>query len=69
MELLEGCKLVEQTDDRIVQEYRFGERGLIRMIGNPNPPPDERQKCINNVAKILMKGYQRHLAEQQKNEA
>ncbi len=70
MELLKGCKLVELTDDRIVQEYRFGESGVIRMIGNPNPPPKEHQECINNVAKILFKGYQRSLkAEQEKNGA
>lgn len=70
MELLKGCKLVELTKDRIVQEYHFGETGVIRMIGNPNPPPKEHQECINNVARILMKGYMRKLkAEQEKNGA
>ncbi|MCC8160084.1 MAG: hypothetical protein LIO53_01990 [Oscillospiraceae bacterium] len=70
MELLEGCELVELTEDRIVQEFHFGETGVIRMIGNPNPPPKEHQECINNVAKILLKGYQRRLrAEQEQNGA
>ena len=70
MKLLEGCELVELTDDRIVQEYHFGESGVIRMIGNPNPPQKEHQECINKVAKILLKGYQRSLkAEQEKSGA
>lgn len=70
MKLLEGCELVELTDDSIVQEYHFGESGVIRMIGNPNPPQKEHQECINKVAKILLKGYQRSLkAEQEKNGA
>lgn len=70
MKLLEGCELIELTEDRIVQEYRFGESGVIRMIGNPNPPPKEHQECINKVAKILFKGYQRNLqAKQEKNGA
>lgn len=70
MKLLEGCELIELTENRIVQEYRFGESGVIRMIGNPNPPPKEHQECINKVAKILFKGYQRNLqAKQEKNGA
>lgn len=59
MQLLEGCELVELTEDRIVQRYRFGESGVITLIGNPNPPPEAHQELINNVAKILFKGYQR----------
>lgn len=59
MKLLDGFELVELTEDRIVQEMRFGENGVIRMIGNPNPPPEEHQECINEVARILYKGYLR----------
>lgn len=65
MKLLDGYKLVELTDDKIVQEKRFGENGVIRVTGNPNPPPEARQETINNVAKILFKGYQRSLKEKQ----
>lgn len=66
MRLLEGCELVELTEDKIVQEYHFGDSGVIRMIGNPNPPPKEHQECINRVASILYKGYRRSLKENQK---
>lgn len=66
MKLLKGCKLVELTEDRIVQEFHFGESGVIRMIGNPNPPPKEHQECINNVARILMKGHMRRKQEEEK---
>ena len=66
MELLEGYELVELTEDRIVQEKHFGETGVIRVIGNPNPPKEEQQKTINAVAKILFKGYLRDLAAQRK---
>lgn len=59
MKLLKGCKLIELTDDRIVQEFRFGETGVIRMIGNPNPDPVERQKIIDNVAMILYRAKMR----------
>ncbi len=66
MELLEGCELIELTDDKIVQEYREGGT-VIRMIGNPNPPEKEHQECIDNVARILLRSYQRTL--QKKNRA
>ena len=68
MELLDGFELVELTKDRIVQEMRFGENGVIRMIGNPNPPLKEHQECINEVAQILYKGYVRSIQESQKKE-
>lgn len=65
MKLLEGCKLIELTDDKIVQEFRFGESGVIRMVGNPNPPPEEHQAAVDNVAKILFKGYLRSIQKQE----
>lgn len=61
MKLLDGFELIELTEDKIVQERRFGEKGVIRTIGNPNPPPDKHQQLINNTAKILMQGYVRSL--------
>ena len=64
MKLIEGFELVELTEDRIAQETRFGETGVIRMIGNPNPSEEERQKAIDEVAKILYQGYLRSLEEQ-----
>lgn len=67
MKQLEGYKLIELTDDKIVQEKRLGETGMIRVIGNPNPPEKEQQECINRIAKILFGGYQRDmLANQEK---
>lgn len=68
MELLEGYELIELTDDKIVQEKRIGETGIMRVIGNPNPPKEEQQKTINNVTEILFKGYRRSLREEQKKE-
>ena len=44
MKLLPGFKLVELTDDKIVQEHIFDNGQIIvhgRHIGNPNPPPEE----------------------------
>lgn len=67
MKLLDGYKLVELTDDKIVQEKCLGETGVIRVSGNPNPPKEEQQECINKIAKILFDGYQRDMiAEQEK---
>ncbi len=66
MKLLDGYKLVELTDDKIIQEKRIGETGVIRVIGNPNPPKKEQQDCINKIAKILFDGYQRDLRAEQK---
>lgn len=68
MKLLPGFKLVELTDDKIIQEHVFDNGKCIvhgRHIGNPNPPPDEHQETINEIAKILLKGRQRRLAEEQ----
>lgn len=62
MELLDGYELVELTDDKIVQQKRIGETGIIRVTGNPNPNKEEQQECINRVAKILFDGYQRDIA-------
>lgn len=59
MKLIEGFDLAELTEDKIVQEMHFGETGVIRMTGNPNPPAEEHQKAIDAVARILLKGYQR----------
>ncbi len=66
MKLLDGYKLVKLTDDKIIQEKRIGETGVIRVIGNPNPPKKEQQDCINKIAKILFDGYQRDLRAEQK---
>lgn len=66
MKLLEGYKLVELTEDRIVQEKRIGETGKIRAIGNPNPSKEEQQECINRVARILFKGYRQDMAQRQR---
>ncbi|MBQ7505171.1 MAG: hypothetical protein IJT79_07635 [Ruminococcus sp.] len=68
MKLLPGFKLVELTEDRIVQEHEFDNGQIIvhgRHIGNPNPPPEEHQRLINEVAIILLKGRQRRLMEEQ----
>ncbi len=65
MKLLEGYELIELTDDKIVQEKQWGETGVIRVIGNPNPPQKEQQECINRVAEILFCGYQRDMLTSQ----
>ena len=65
MQLLKDCELVELTEDKIVQEFHFGESGIIRMTGNHNPPRNEHQECINRVAEILLKGYRRSLRTNQ----
>ena len=49
MKLCEGFTLVELTDDKIVQEKKIGETGRLRMFGNPNPPPEEHQKVIDEI--------------------
>lgn len=66
MKLLNGFTLVELTEDKIVQEYRFG-NGVIRMTGNPNPPKEEHDKAMQAVAKILIKGVQLKAMEQKRN--
>ena len=55
MKRFENCELVELTDSKIVQEHRFGKsgNGLIRIVGNPNPPPEEHQKTVNKITSIL----------------
>lgn len=65
MKLYDGYTLVELTEDRIVQEKKIGETGLIRMYGNPNPPPEEHEKVMEEAANILMKGYRRRLLREQ----
>lgn len=65
MKLLDGYEPAELTDDSIVMEKHFGDAGFIRVIGNPNPSKAEQQECINRIAKILLKGYQRDLAASQ----
>ena len=45
MQLYEGWTLIELTEDRIVQEKQFG-TGKVRMVGNPNPPPEEHEKLM-----------------------
>ncbi len=76
MELLDGFTEVEATeeikskvhdkrllegDNLLVQEMRFGDRGRIRVIGNRNPDPRERQKITDDIALILYEGYIRSL--------
>ena len=70
MQLMEGCTLVELTEDRIVQDFHFGKngKGVIRHIGNPNPPQEERQKTIDKVYDILYKAHLRNLREKAKHE-
>ncbi len=65
MKLYEGYTLVKLTEDTIVQEKKMGETGLIRMYGNPNPPPEEHEKVMEEAANILMKGYRRRLLREQ----
>lgn len=65
MKPLEGYTVVEQTDDKIVQEERFGERGVVRITGNPNPPPEEHQKTVDKAADILRIGERRKLSREQ----
>ena len=31
---------------------------------NPNPDPKEQEEGLNRVARILMKGYRRHMAQE-----
>lgn len=67
MKQLPGCTVVELTEDRIVQEedYDGGKYKVhARHIGNPNPPPEAHQEAINAVARILLKGRQRRLADE-----
>ena len=65
MKLCEGFTLVELTDDKIVQEKKIGETGRLRMVGNPNPPPEEHQKVIDEITTILFNARQRRLAQEE----
>lgn len=58
MELFSGFTLVEYTEDKIVQEHNFDNGTIIvhgRHTGVPNPSPEERQRVINETAKILLR--------------
>ena len=63
MQLYEGWTLIELTEDRIVQEKQFG-TGKVRMVGNPNPPPEEHEELMQRVGEILYKGYLRRIRKE-----
>ncbi len=63
MRLLDGYELIELTEDKIIQQKRIGESGFIRVTGNPNPPEEEQQECINKVAEILLKEHRKSQRE------
>lgn len=61
MERLEGWELVELTETRIVQRKKYGETGLIEIIGNPHPDPEKHQKIIDEIGQILYDVHVRNL--------
>ena len=65
MKPIEGYKVTELTEDRIVQE-RISERGnKIIVIGNPNPDPVERQKMVDEIGEIITECIRKHKAKEQ----
>lgn len=65
MELLEGFKLIELTETRIVQEKILPTGGKVRLIGNPNPDPVKREKAIRELSEHLLRCEARIIAEEQ----
>lgn len=66
MKPIKGYTIVEQTEDKIVLEERFGVSGIMRIEGNPNPPPEEHQEALNKVGDILREAQVRNIIEEQK---
>lgn len=55
-------KRLLEGDNLLVQEMRFGESGVIRLIGNRNPDPIKHRELVAEVGAILYEGYCRRIA-------
>lgn len=55
MKVFDGFEVEEQTEDKLVIFKHFGSngKGLIRITGNPNPDPVEREIYINKIIEPL----------------
>ena len=63
MKQLEGFKVLECTEDRIVQEGISKRGNKIIVVGNPNPDPVERQKMVDEIVCYILECARRHQAE------
>lgn len=63
---MEELKLISvtETEEHIVKEYSFGENGRLINEFPKHSDPEERQRAINGVAKILTQGYIRDLKKE-----
>lgn len=69
MRKMEGWKVIEETDEKLVLEKYFPGDGkkpgcLMRVTGNPNPDMDKHREINDRIYRILMKGHMRRLAKE-----